>query len=154
MVEQEPVPDDEPPPEAPQPEAAPSDDLSTGIAGNGPDMGLTRGGNGNGGKIGGSGRKGGGSRFGWYAAKVQSSIADALRSCSATRSATLSIQVRIWADANGRITRALLVDSSGDSALDAAVKNNVLTGLQLPQAPPADLPMPITLRISARKPAL
>ena len=152
MVEQEPVPDNEPPPEAP-PEAAPSEDLSTGIAGNGPDMGLSRSGNGGNGKIGGSG-KGSGSKYGWYAAKIQSTIADALRQNSATKSATLSLQVRVWADANGRITRASLIGTSGSAAIDAAIKNQILTGLQLPQAPPPDMPMPITMRISARKPAI
>ena len=152
MVEQEPVPDNEPPPEAP-PEAAPSEDLSTGIAGNGPDMGLSRSGNGGNGKIGGSG-KGSGSKYGWYAAKIQSTIADALRQNSATKSATFSLQVRVWADANGRITRASLIGTSGSAAIDAAIKNQILTGLQLPQAPPPDMPMPITMRISARKPAI
>lgn len=153
MMEQEAVEDDEPPPEEAPPEAPPSEDLSTGIAGNGPDMGLTRGGSGNG-KIGGTGKQGGGSRFGWYAAKVQSTIADALRRNSSTRKAVLNLQVRIWADADGRITRAQLVGTSGDPAVDAALKNQILTGLQLPQAPPAGMPMPINLRITARKPAL
>jgi outer membrane biosynthesis protein TonB len=149
MVEQEPVPDDEPPPDN-TPLEAPSDDLSTGIAGNGPDMGLS-GGNGNGGKIGGTGRKGGGSKFGWYAAKVQTSIADALRRHPSTRNAKMVLQVRVWPDSNGRITRAQLVGTSGNPAVDQAIKNQILTGLQLPQAPPADMPVPIVLRISASK---
>ena len=153
MVEQDPVPDNEPPPEAAQ-EAPPSEDLSTGIAGNGPDMGLSRGGNGGNGKIGGTGKRGGGSRFGWYAAKVQTSIADALRRNSSTRNAILNLQVRVWADSNGRITRAQLVGTSGNPAVDGAIKNQILTGLQLPQAPPADMPMPITMRVTARKPAI
>ena len=92
------------------------------------------------------------SKFGWYAAKVQSSIREALSRNSATRSATLSLQVRVWADSNGRITRAQLVGSSGNPAVDQAIRNSVLNGLQLPQGPPADMPMPIHLRISARKP--
>ncbi len=150
MVEQEPVPDDEPPPEAAPPDAPPSEDLGTGIAGNGPDMGLGRG-TGGGNRIGGGGRKGGGSRFGWYAAKVQSAIADALRKNPSTRNASMTLQVRVWPDANGRITRAQLVGSSGNSAVDQAIKNQVLSGLQLPQAPPADMPTPIVLRITARK---
>ena len=41
---------------------------------------------------------------------------------------------------------------SGNTAVDQAIENQVLDGLQLPEAPPADMPMPITLRISARKP--
>ena len=64
----------------------------------------------------------------------------------------MTLQVRVWPDANGRITRAQLVGSSGNSAVDQAIKNQVLSGLQLPQAPPADMPTPIVLRITARKP--
>jgi len=54
-------------------------------------------------------------------------------------------------DANGRVTRSQLVGTSGNPAVDQAIKNQVLNGLVLPQAPPADLPMPINLRITARK---
>ena len=151
MVEQAPVPDDEPPPADTPPEAPPSEVLGTGIAGNGPDMGLGSG-TGGGNRIGGSGRKGGGSKFGWYAAKVQTAIADALRKHPSTRNASMTLQVRVWPDANGRITRAQLVGSSGNSAVDQAIKNQVLSGLQLPLAPPADMPTPIVLRITARKP--
>ena len=141
---------DIPPPEA-APEAPPSIDLGGGNPnGAGPGVG-TGGGNG---KPGGSGRIGGGSKYGWYAAKVQTAIDDALRSNASTRSAVLSLQVRVWADAEGRITRATLVGTSGNPATDTAIKNQVLTGLQLPQAPPAGMPMPITLRITARKPAI
>jgi TonB family protein len=153
MVEQEPVPDDEPPPEDSPPEAPPSEDLGTGIAGNGPDMGLSGKGSG-GGRIGGTGRKGGGSKFGWYAAKVQSAIAEALRKNPSTRNASMTLQVRVWPDSNGRIIRAQLVGSSGNSAVDQAIKSQVLNGLQLPQAPPADMPTPIVLRITARKPGI
>jgi len=153
MVEQDPVEENEPPPEA-APEAPPSEDLGTNITGgSGPDMGLTRGGGNGNGRIGGTGRRGG-SKWGYYAAQIQSTVADALRRNSSTKSASFSMQVRVWADANGRITRASLVGSSGNPAVDAAIKNQILTGLQLPQAPPAGMPMPINLRITARKPAL
>lgn len=152
MVEQEPVPDDEPPPDNAPPEA-PSEDLGTGIAGNGPDIGLGSG-NGNGGKIGGTGRKGGGSKYGWYAAKVQTSIAEAMRRHPSTKNASMTLQVRVWPDANGRIIRAQLVGTSGNAAVDQAIKDQILTGLQLPQAPPADMPTPIVLRLTARKAAL
>ena len=150
MLQQDPVADDEPPPENAPPDAPPSEDLTTGIAGNGPDMGLGRG-SGGGRSIGGTGRKGVGSKFGWYAAKVQSSIADALRRNAATKNSSMSLQVRIWPDSNDRITRAQLVGTTGNSTTDQVIKDQVLTGLQLPQAPPADMPTPIVLRITARK---
>ena len=153
MIQQDPVADDEPPPDAPPMDAPPADDLTTGIAGNGSDMGLGRGNGGNG-QIGGARRKGGGSKFGWYAAKVQSSIAEALRRNPATKSGSMSLQVRVWPDSNGRITRAQLVGTTGNAATDQSIKDQVLTGLQLPEAPPADMPTPIVLRITARKAAL
>ncbi len=146
MVEQEPVKEDEQPPDNSPPEAPAGPDLGPGsVGGTGPSIGGGGGGTGKG------GHRVGGSKFGWYAAKVQSSIKDALSRNSSTRSATMSLQVRIWPDSNGRIVRAQLVGSSGDPAVDQAIRNNVLTGLQLPQAPPSDMPTPIVLRINARK---
>lgn len=147
MVEQEQVPDDEPPPEdSPAPESPPSD-FGSNASGSGPPMGGGTGGNG---KIG-TGRKGGGSKWGYYAAKVQTTIKDALGRNASTRSASFSLQVRVWADSNGRITRAQLVGTSGNPAVDQSIRNQVLTGLQLPEPPPAGMPMPINMRISARK---
>ncbi len=150
MIEQAPVEENEEPPDEPSPEP-PSEDLGGGVAGGaGPAIGS---GSGSGTRIGGTGRRSGGSKFGWYAAKVQSSIRDALGRNASTRSATFSsLTVKVWADDSGRITRAQLVGSSGNPAVDQAIKNQILTGLMLPQAPPPDLPMPINLRISARKP--
>jgi periplasmic protein TonB len=151
MVEQDPVPENEPPPvEAPVDEP-PSETLGTNNTGNGPNMGLSRnGGNGGGNRNSIGGQKG--SKFGSYAAKVQRSIKDALDRNSSTNKSTFSIQVRIWADSNGLVTRAQLVGSTGNSSVDQAIKNQVLAGLQLPEPPPSDMPMPINLRISARKP--
>ena len=121
-------------------------------AGNGPDMGLPLKGSGNGNRNRiGSGRRGG--KWDHYAVAVQNTIAETLRRNSGVRHATFSMQVRVWADSSGRITRASLAGSSGDPAVDSAIKNNALAGLQLPEPPPADMPMPITMRISARKSA-
>ena len=148
MVEQKPVDIEEPEPvptEAPQDQA-----LSTNNTGNGPDMGLRSGtgGNSNPTQIGG-GRRGG--KWDHYAVSVQNTIAETLRRNSDVRHASFSLKVRVWADANGRITRANLMGSSGEPAIDQAIRNQVLTGLQLPEPPPADMPMPINMRISARK---
>jgi hypothetical protein len=52
----------------------------------------------------------------------------------------------------GRIARAELAGSTGDPAVDAAIKNQVLTGLQLQEAPPSGMPLPIVMRITERRP--
>jgi len=152
MIAQEEVKPDEAKPEDPKPDEPPP--IGTNNVGSGPPdgfgLGAYKGGGGNG--IGGTGRRVGGSKFGWYASKVQSSISEAMRKNTSTRKASLSLQVSIWADGTGRVTRAKLAGSSGDPAVDEALRNSVLTGLQLSEPPPADMPMPIVLKLSARKP--
>ncbi|EIP96896.1 hypothetical protein OpiT1DRAFT_01323 [Opitutaceae bacterium TAV1] len=158
MIEQEPVAADEPPPaESPQPaeEAAP---MGTNVQGDGPPDGFGLVGRGNGGVIGGSGTGnrnvsgGGGSRWGWYAAQVQTTIAEALRNHPKTRHSDLRLVVRIWPDDAGRVERAQLVGSTGDPVIDDAIRTEVLTGLTLREPPPAGMPSPIVLRLTARRP--
>lgn len=154
MIEQEPVAADElPPDDSPAAPDEPAVDLGTGLVGDGPNsFGLTAGGGNRGGGTRQIGARAGGSRWGWYASRVQNSITQALANHSATRNAALSIQVRIWADRNGRVTRAELTNTSGDRTLDEIIRNQILTGLVLTDPPPDDMPMPINLRITARKP--
>jgi protein TonB len=135
-----------------QPKEAPPKDeppLGTGIKGDGPDsFGLSdKAGNG---RIGGN--NGNGSKWGWYASQVQSRIQQALQQNRKTRTASLSLEVRVWADATGRINRAQLAGSTGDPTLDSALRDEVLTGLQLQEPPPEGMPAPITLRLTARRP--
>ncbi|MEO8350649.1 MAG: TonB C-terminal domain-containing protein [Chthoniobacteraceae bacterium] len=149
MIEQAPI--DEPE-DKPQDDPPPAPDLSTGLQGDGPPDGFGlsgRGGAGSG--FGGSGRRGG-SKWGWYAGQVQSKIQEAMRNNRRTRNANLRIEVRIWAEQTGRINRAQLSGSTGDPAIDAALRNEVLSGLQLQEPPPKGMPMPIVLRITARRP--
>jgi TonB family protein len=126
--------------------------MGTSIEGNGPDaFGLAKGGGG--GIIGGKGSGGKkGSKYGAYASQVQSGVVQALRSHKKTRAASLNITARIWLDASGRVTRATLSGSSGDPATDAAIRNEILTGLQLQAPPPDGMPMPIVMRLKATRP--
>lgn len=134
-----------------QPKEAPpkNESISTGIKGDGPNAyGLSnKGGNG---LIGGENRKG--TKWSWYANQVQSRVQQALQRNRKTRSANMSVNVRIWPDASGRINRAQLANSTGDPLLDSAIRDEVLAGLQLDQPPPADMPKPITLHVAARRP--
>jgi len=134
--------------EAPK-EAPPKDEppLGTGIKGPGGDNFGLGGGAGNG-RIGGGGD---GSKWGWYASLVQSRIQQALQQHRKTRTASINVNVRVWPDQSGRISRAQLASSTGDPSLDSALRDEVLSRLQLPE-PPAGMPAPITLRITARRP--
>ena len=105
-----------------------------------------------GGGNGDGGGGGGGTRWGWYAGQVQARVEDALRKNPHTRSAAFRVEVRIWTDTTGRVTRVQLAGSTGNPAVDAAIKEEVLTGLQLQEPPPADMPLPIVMRLTARRP--
>lgn len=156
MIDQRPVaepeakPEDKPKDEPPKPKDEPGP-IGTNVKGNGPADGFGLGG-GNG--LGGSGRGGGGtgSKWGWYAGQVQGKISEALRNNRKTRAIAIRVDVRIWPDQTGRVTRAQLASSTGDAAVDAAIRDEILTGLQLQEPPPAGLPTPIVLRLTARRP--
>jgi len=147
MVEQAPVDDKEEKPDDKPPESAP---VTTSIVGNGPDaFGLKAGTGGS--YLGGNGTAQQRSKWGWYAAQVQSTIADSLRKNPQIRSASLSLDVRIWPDITGRVTRAKLTKTTNDPKLDEAI-SATLVGLQLKEPPPQGMPSPIVLRITAQRP--
>jgi TonB family protein len=127
--------------------------MGTALQGDGPNsFGLSGTGNG---LIGGRGNGkggGGGTKYGWYAGQVQARVLEAMQRHRKLRSSALTVQVRIWADSNGRVTRAKVSGTSGDAAIDQALEREVLTGLQLSQPPPDGMPMPIVMRITARRP--
>ena len=161
MIEQAPVNETETKPvEASRAESPSSDSaaLGTSIQGSGPPDGFgLRGGNSFGGSVGGTGTgasRGSSSRWGWYASQVQSSISQALQSNINTRTANFRVDAQIWSDRTGRITRAHLLRSTGDPALDGAITNDVLASLVLQEPPPDGMPMPIVLRLTARNPSL
>lgn len=148
MIEQTPVEQAEAKPEAkPEPAAG----VGTSIKGDGAADGFGLSANGAGGGGGGSTAHSSGSRWGWYAAEVQTAIAGALRQDPLSRGADFQVRVRIWSSPEGRIERAVLSDSTGNPALDQALQTRVLNGLRLPEPPPAGMPMPIVLRLTARR---
>ncbi|MDD5260529.1 MAG: energy transducer TonB [Methylacidiphilales bacterium] len=155
MVEQAPVDDKvEKPKDDPKPEEPPAA-LAVDTAGNGPGdafglVGRPGGGSGNG--SGGSGGIQRGGRWGWYASQVQATVEQALQKNSKTRSANARSTLRVWLDANARITRVTLDPPTGDPAVDEAIKNEALAGVKIPEAPPQDMPMPIVMRLTERRP--
>ncbi len=138
--------EDEAPKEDTPADAAPS----TGVAGNGPpdNFGLA-------GK-GGAGRRISAPRstvstWAPYANSAASRIADAMRRHNKLKGATMAVKVRIWIDATGRISKAV-VPSTGNAAADSALQNEVLAGMQLSGPPPEGMKMPVNLMVTARRP--
>jgi periplasmic protein TonB len=149
MLDQQPVKEEkktDAPKEKPLDAPAP---LGTGITGpgGGPDLGLGSGLGGGGGYGDGGG---GGSKYGWYASEVQDRIADAVRNDRRMRGGAMNVIVRIWPDATGRIIKAT-VSSGGNTTFESTVQDSILTGLQLPDPPPADMPLPIVMRLEVQQ---
>jgi len=135
-----------------QPAAEPPPGLGTGIQGNGPDaFGLGRRDTGIFAGGGGTGSEGTGNRFGSYFGQIKEVLGEALRQNPLTRDASFDVKVRIWADLTGRITRARLVQSTGNPSVDQAITNTVLVGRRLPDTPDG-MRMPIELHFTARRP--
>lgn len=134
-VVDQPDPKPTPPPPTPQPQQAQSNDALTArqgaAAGN---FGLAAG-DGSGSRIGG---KPGGEGFAAYAERVRAEIH---RAASGERAlqGKYRVEVRVWIDDDGRISRAEIADGSGDRRRDAALER-LLVGLQLSQRPPPKLP--------------
>jgi periplasmic protein TonB len=137
--------------QAEQPPEDPSPSLGTGLNGNGPADGFGLGGKDKGFYAGSGGGGGGGSRFGGYFTAVQRAVTDALSRNAATRNANFNVRVRIWSDVTGRITRVKLADTTGDTALDQAIRTDALIGCQLPDIP-SGMRMPLELRLNVRRP--
>lgn len=146
MIEQTPMdkPEDKPE-DAPK---DPSPAITTNVTGNGSDaFGLSGGGGGGSGSGGGGGAR---SRFGWYAGQVQRAIQDALSRNHILGQSEFTNRIKVWADATGRVIRIKLEQSTGNAAVDQAI-SEALDGLQLKEPPPGDMPMPILMRIVARR---
>jgi outer membrane biosynthesis protein TonB len=163
MIEQTPtkqeIPEEKPvdiPKDAPPKDSndePPPGPLALGEKGQGPGDQFGLSGNPGGRGLIGGGGSGGGSRWGWYASIVQSQIEAALRANEKTRHAVMQIQVRLWSDGTGRVSRVQLVSTTGSAELDAIIRDQVLSGLTLREPPPKDMPMPINMRVTARKPS-
>jgi TonB family protein len=107
---------------------------------------------GGGGGGGGDGIDGeGGSVFGFYASQVGDQVRAALGRNAKTRNASFHVKVRIWFDTTGRITRAKLNSSTGDPAVDSAIKDEVLSTLQL-APPPQGMPPTIAMNLNEVRP--
>ncbi len=142
--------EEEPPPD-PEPQDAESDEPPPGE-----DLGLdaegTAGADGFGlvGKKGGRSLLGGAGGFRAYGGLLKTDVQRLLENIDAVRGSRYSVVVRLWIAPDGFIDRSELVTSSGDPEVDAALRAALGGRARLSQAPPADLPQPVKLRITSR----
>lgn len=143
---EEPVRTETPPPLAAPSAAMPGPAGPPGVAGlpsGGSGIGIPGGGGG----IGGGG--GGGNPFGSYAALLQSRVQSAVQRQPALRRTRYRIEVQVWLTEDGAPNRVELLSSLGSKELDKQFRETLLGITRLPQAPPADMPQPIVLKVNS-----
>jgi periplasmic protein TonB len=89
----------------------------------------------------------GGSAFMWYAGLLKNEIQEQLSTEKQTRSGSYSVNLRVWVRDDGTIDRVRIVQGSGNPDRDRAIESALSRISRLSQAPPADMPQPINLRI-------
>jgi protein TonB len=136
-----------------QPDPTPSNDPPPGDQ-----LGVDADGTGAGDGFGLVGRKGGrdllaagsGSAFSWYAGLIKTEILDRLGDEQKVRTGSYSVMVRIWVRTDGTVERTKLMSSTGNSERDHAIETALGRMTRLSQAPPPNMPQPISLRIVSR----
>ena len=97
----------------------------------------------------GSGPGGGGSKFGSYAALIQSHIQQQLQKKKPLQSARWKLGVQIWLSPEGQPQRVELIGSTGTPDTDRNLRDTLLKMARVPQIPPSDLPQPVVLQVSS-----
>ena len=92
----------------------------------------------------------GGSAFMWYGGLLKNEIVDRLQDDKEARKGSYSAVLNVWVAKDGTIQRFRLAQSSGDKARDKAIEAAISRITRISQAPPADMPQPITLKIVSR----
>ncbi|MGO9803449.1 MAG: TonB C-terminal domain-containing protein [Steroidobacteraceae bacterium] len=92
----------------------------------------------------------GGSAYLWYAGLLKDQILEQLNADRRARGGDFSLLVRVWVRGDGSIDRVRIVQGSGDRERDSAIEAALARIPRLSQAPPADMPEPISLKIVSR----
>lgn len=143
-----------PPKEAPPAPATP-DLKMDGPAGDGPSAfssgkitseDLSKFGTGGGGDGGGKGLF---NPFTNYATMIKGELQRYLSKNKDLRQKAYKVEVHVWVAADGRLTRHDLIGSTGDSDMDEAIRQALAQMGTFTGGPPADMPMPVRLRLKA-----
>lgn len=92
----------------------------------------------------------GGSAYAWYAGLLKTEILGQLSNEKRARTGEYTVIVRVWVRNDGTVDRVRIAESSGNRERDQAIEAALSRITRLSQAPPTDMPEPISLRIVSR----
>jgi protein TonB len=141
---EEPLPKDEPEPTPKDDEPPPDQPLGIDAQGSagGDAFGLAA-------RSGGSDLIGGtgSAAFAWYTNRLKEAVTERLTADSGLSSKKFSISVRMWIESDGRIKDLKLMSTTGSRELDERITVALASLTRLSQAPPLEMPQPVSLKI-------
>lgn len=92
----------------------------------------------------------GSAMFVWYTTMLKETILDALSADETVRTGSYTVIVRLWLASDGRVERIALAQSTGRSSVDSAIERALTRVARVRDAPPLEMPQPVTLKIVSR----
>jgi protein TonB len=92
----------------------------------------------------------GNAMFAWYTSLLKDTISDKLSDDERVRKGNYSVIVRLWLASDGRINRVALAQSTGNRQLDGDIERALNSVGRVREAPPIEMPQPVTLKIISR----
>ena len=91
----------------------------------------------------------GNAAFAWYTNRLKDAVVERLSSDSKIGAKKYSISVRVWIEADGR-TKIKLMTTTGDHQLDQRIESDLSSIARPSEAPPLEMPQPVSLKIVSR----
>ena len=93
---------------------------------------------------------GGGAIFAWYTQLLKDALVERLSNDRQLRSKSFSVLVKVWISPDGQVQSVKLASSSGSRDTDSLLEETISRVGRLRQAPPIEMPQPISLRIGSK----
>ncbi|GFE84259.1 hypothetical protein GCM10011487_62590 [Steroidobacter agaridevorans] len=92
----------------------------------------------------------GGAAFAWYTSSLKDRILEFLSDDERIRKGKYQVTVSVWVRRDGSIEQIKLRSTSGDQGLDRAIEETLRHMQRAQEAPPIEMPQPVTLRIVSK----